>query len=367
MFQLVKKDANTKARLGALKTAHGDVRTPAFMPVGTQATVKALSGEDLKVSDIDIMLSNTYHLYLRPGEEIITQAGGLHEFCAWDRPILTDSGGFQVFSLARLMKLTEDGVAFSSHLDGSRHFFSPEDVVRLQRSFGSDIMMPLDVCAPYPCDRKRAAESVALTQRWAERSKAALGAPDGQMLFGIIQGSTYRDLREEAAGRITGLGFDGYAIGGVSVGEPPSLIYDIVEYTARHMPEDKPRYLMGVGTPPDFLEAVCRGVDMFDCVVPTRNGRSGTAFVNEGKLTLRNSAFAGDFRPIDEECDCYACRTHTRSYIRHLYNTDEILGLRLVSLHNIRFYAKLMANIRQAIADGGFEDFKREFLVKYRK
>jgi queuine tRNA-ribosyltransferase len=366
-YKVLKKDKTTKARRGVVSTPHGDVDTPTFMPVGTQATVKTLSNEDLKSSGINIILANTYHLYLRPGEGIIKEAGGLHDFCAWRGPILTDSGGFQVFSLATLMKIADKGAGFSSHIDGSKHFLAPEDVVRLQVSFGSDIMMPLDECVHYPCSKDKAADSVNLTTRWAERSIKArkeLARP-GQLLFGIIQGSTYLDLRKEAAERLIELGFDGYAIGGVSVGEPKDLIYEITEQTIKYMPEDKPRYLMGVGMPQDIFEAVSMGIDMFDCVVPTRNGRSGTAFTKNGKLPLRNTAYSTQFEPIDKECDCYTCRNHTRAYIRHLYNTDEILGLRLVSLHNIHFYAKLMVNIRKAIAEGKFTGFKEEFLKWY--
>lgn len=367
-LKIIKKDKGTRARCGTLTTAHGKIKTPAFMPVGTQATVKTLSNRDLIDSGIDIILSNTYHLYLRPGEEIIKKAGGLHGFSGWQGPILTDSGGFQVFSLATLMKVDEKGVGFSSHLDGSKHFLTPEDVVRLQTSFNSDIIMPLDECVHYPSSKDKAATSLDLTTRWAKRSAEARQAManKGHLLFGIIQGSTYMDLRKEAAQRLIEIGFDGYAIGGVSVGEPADLIYEITDNTTKYMPEDKPRYLMGVGTPPDIIEAVSMGIDMFDCVIPTRNGRSGTAFTKHGKLVLRNRAFAEDFLPIDKECTCFACKNHTRAYIRHLYNTDEILGLSLVSLHNIHFYAKLMSNIREAIKQGKFADFKKKFLAGYK-
>lgn len=371
-FKLLKKDKRTKARLGILKTAHGDVETPTFMPVGTQATVKTLSNRDLEDCGISIILSNAYHLYLRPGEKIIKAAGGLHKFCSWKKPILTDSGGFQIFSLATLMKVTEGGVRFSSHIDGSKHFLSPEDIIGLQVSLGSDIMMPLDECVHYPCSKDKTVDSVDLTARWAGRSKkehARLvdsGPTSGQLLFGIIQGSTYLDLRKEAAKTLIDMDFDGYAIGGVSVGEPEDLIYEIVKYTVDFIPENKPRYLMGVGMPPDLLEAISMGMDMFDCVVPTRNGRSGTAFTNDGKLPLRNARFVSEFQPIDKDCDCYTCKNHTRGYIRHLFNTDEILGLRLVSLHNIRFYARIMENIREAISSDRFVEFKEEFLRRYR-
>ncbi|MBL7068728.1 MAG: tRNA guanosine(34) transglycosylase Tgt [Candidatus Omnitrophica bacterium] len=364
-FKLIKKDKDTKARCGVLSTAHGDTKTPVFMPVGTQATVKTLSNEDLLRSGTDIILCNAYHLYLRPGEEIIKKAGGLHQFCGWKGPILTDSGGFQIFSLATLMKASDKGVGFSSHLDGSKHFLTPEDVIRLQRSFGSDIMMPLDECVHYPCSKERAADSLRLTTKWAQRSKKEHGLNARQLLFGIIQGSTYPDLRREGIEKLLEIGFDGYAIGGVSVGEPADLIYEIVDNATEYMPEDKPRYLMGVGTPADIFEAVSMGIDMFDCVIPTRNGRSGTAFTEEGKLVLRNREFSSDFEPIDRECKCYTCANHYRAYIRHLFNTDEILGLKLVSLHNIHFYAKLMDNIRTAIKTGRFKTFKEKFLKNY--
>ncbi len=365
-YKITKECRDTEARCGILKTAHGDVRTPVFMPVGTQATVKTLSNQDLIDSSAQMMLCNAYHLYLRPGEEIIKKAGGLHKFASWQRPILTDSGGFQVFSLAKLMKVTEEGVKFSSHLDGSKHFLSPEDVIRIETILGSDIMMPLDECAEYPCPKKKAKDSLDLTTKWAKRSRIAhRSAESNQMLFGIVQGSTYLDLRTEAAKRLIEIGFDGYAVGGVSVGEPKELIYEIVEHTTKSLPKDKPRYLMGVGTPIDIIEAVSRGIDMFDCVMPTRNGRSGTAFTRGGKLVLRNAGYSEDFRPIDEGCTCFTCKTHTRSYIRHLYNTDEILGLKLVSLHNIHFYATLMRNIRDAIDQDRFKEFKRDFLTQY--
>ena len=342
-----------------------------FMPVGTQATVKTLSSKDLMDSGSQTILANTYHLYLRPGKDIIEGAGGLHKFMNWNGPILTDSGGFQVFSLATLMKVRDEGVEFQSHIDGSKHFLSPEDVVDLQLSFGSDIIMPLDECVPYPCAEDRAGEAVEITTDWARRSKARFNANRAKspskkpLLFGIIQGSIYRNLREKSVEEITALNLDGYAIGGVSVGEKEKLIREIGTYTANLLPEEKPRYLMGVGVVADILEAVSSGVDMFDCVVPTRNARSGTAFTDKGKLNLRNSTFKDQFVSIDKGCSCYTCRNHTRAYIRHLFNTDEILGLRLVSLHNIHFYAKLMSTVRKAIKAGNFTKFKKEFLKKH--
>ena len=366
-MRVVKKDKNSGARYSILSTGHGDLELPAFMPVGTQATVKTLSNRDLLDSGVGIILCNAYHLYLRPGEDIIKQAGGLHKFCGWERPILTDSGGFQVFSLAKLMKVSDKGVEFSSHLDGSKHFLAPEDVIRLQVSFGSDIMMPLDECVHYPCAHNKALESLKLTIKWAKRSKEAKEQykAEKQLLFGIVQGSTYLDLRKTAVEELMKIGFDGYAIGGVSVGEPEDLIYEIVNKTIVHMPEDKPRYLMGVGTPLNLFEAVSMGIDMFDCVVPTRNGRSGTAFTAGGKLVLRNRGFVNDFKTIEEGCTCYTCKHHTRAYIRHLFNTDEILGLKLVSLHNIHFYATIMDKIRTAIKQDSFTEFKKSFLNKY--
>lgn len=373
-FKLIKKDKDSKARYGALTTLHGDVETPAFIPVGTQATVKTLSNQDLVDSGVSIILCNAYHLYLRPGEGVIKSAGGLHNFCGWKGPILTDSGGFQVFSLATLMKVNDRGVEFSSHLDGSKHFLTPEDVIRLQLSFKSDIMMPLDECIQYPCSKDKVMDSLKLTTKWAKRSKEAYklftngySLNTSQLLFGIIQGSTYLDLREKATTQLTDIGFDGYAIGGVSVGESADLIYEIVGHTTKYIPEDKPRYLMGVGRPQDIIEAVSMGVDMFDCVVPTRNGRSGTAFIPEGKLVLRNTGYSSDFNPIDKNCGCYTCKNYSRAYIRHLFNTDEILGLSLVSLHNIHFYAKLMDNIRKAIREDRFGEFKKEFLTNYNR
>ncbi len=363
MFTLISKDS--KARVGKLETAHGVVNTPCFMPVGTQATVKTLSHQDLVDCGAGIMLSNTYHLYLRPGIEVIKQAGGLHKFMSWNKPILTDSGGFQVFSLATLMKVKDEGVEFSSHIDGSRHFLTPEKVIELQQTFGSDIMMPLDEPVSYPCSKTKAKEALDRTIDWARRSKATAGGRE-QLLFGIVQGSSYQDLRKEAAEELAKIGFDGYAIGGVSVGEGEDLIYEVTEYTAEFLPEDKPRYLMGVGTPLDILEAVSMGVDMFDCVIPTRNGRNGTAFTKTGKLLLRNSKYTRDFTPIDEACGCFACRNYNRAYIRHLFNTEEMLGLRLVSLHNIYFYVMLMKEIRDAIAKEQFLGYKKEFEKIYK-
>ena len=368
MFKLIHKDKSSKARLGVIKTAHGEINTPVFMPVGTQGTVKAISNDELKGVGAEIILGNAYHLYLRPGLDIIRKAGGLHKFMGWSGPILTDSGGYQVFSLATLRKLTDEGAEFSSHIDGSKHLLTPEKVVDIQQALGSDIMMTFDECVHYPAARDYVEQSLALTTRWARRSKDYFEKrPNKQLLFGIVQGSAYLDLRKKAVEDLVAIGFDGYAIGGVSVGEPQNLIYEIAEYTASLLPEDKPRYLMGVGTPPDILEAIGHGCDMFDCVVPTRNGRNGQAFTWDGELQLRNAEYKEDFTPIDKDCGCFACRTHTRAYIRHLFNTEELLGLRLVSLHNLHFYVKLIQSSRKAIAEGRFAQFKDEFIKRRAK
>ncbi len=370
MFKLIHKDKSSNARLGVLETAHGEVNTPVFMPVGTQGTVKSVSNQELKDIGAEIILGNAYHLNMRPGLEIIRKAGGLHKFMGWDRPILTDSGGYQIFSLATLRKLSDEGAEFSSHIDGAKHFISPEKAVEIQRILGSDIMMILDECVHYPAARDYVEQSLELTTRWAARSKKYFNESDngqGQLLFGIVQGSTYLDLRKKAVDELLKIGFDGYAIGGVSVGEPEHLIQEIAAYTAPLLPENSARYLMGLGTPPDIISAIASGVDMFDCVVPTRNGRNGQAFTWDGDIQLRNAEYKEDFRPIDESCDCYACRNHTRGYIRHLFNTEELLGLRLVSLHNLHFYVKLIQLSRVAIKEDRFNNFKEEFLERYRK
>ena len=375
MFKIIAKDKNSKARAGELNTPRGVLKTPLFFPVATQASVKTLSNEDVKACGAQAILSNTYHLYLRPGIEILKKAGGLHKFIGWDRPILTDSGGYQVFSLATLMKVKEEGVEFQSHIDGSKHFLSPEDVIDLQLGFGSDIIMPLDECVHYPAEKDYARASLRLTNGWAERSKkrfavSGLRLADKQqqpLLFGIAQGATYLDLRKEAVERLFDIGFDGYAVGGVSVGEPDELVSEIAQYTLDLLPEKSPHYVMGVGTPVDILESVSRGADMFDCVMPTRNGRNGTAFTKEGKVILRNLQYIDDFGVIEEGCACLCCKGgYSRAYIRHLISASEILGLRLVSLHNIHFYVKLMQDIRAAINAGKFAEFKDRFLTQYR-
>jgi len=351
------------------------------MPVGTQATVKTLSNQELLDCGAQIILSNAYHLYLRPGGDIIEAAGGLHKFMGWDKPILTDSGGFQVFSLAVLRKVSDEGVEFQSHIDGSKHFLTPEKMVGFQMTLGSDIMMVLDECVHYPCEYDLAKRAVNRTLDWARRSKAVrssrsivhrakdenhgLSTIDHGLLFGIVQGASYKDLREECAKALVAMDFDGYALGGLAVGEPKEATREMTQFTAGLLPEGKPRYLMGVGTPQDLVESVASGIDMFDCVIPTRNGRNGTAFTRTGRVPLRNAENAKDFRPIEDGCGCYTCVTHTRGYIRHLFNVDEILGLRLVSLHNVYFYQSLMSRIRSSIKEGNFLKFKEEFLEKY--
>lgn len=335
------------------------------MPVGTQATVKTLTPEDLYSAGADIILSNTYHLHLRPGEDLIDQAGGLHTFMNWKRGLLTDSGGFQVFSLKGLRKIDNNGVHFSSHIDGSRHYLTPEIVVAIQEKLGADIAMCFDECAPYPCSYEEAERAVERTSLWAARCKDSHNRPD-QALFGIVQGNIFPDLRERSAREITALDFPGYALGGLSVGEPKAQMYTILDSVGEWLPQHKPRYLMGVGAPEDLVEAVRRGIDMFDCVLPTRLARHGTAFTRSGKIVVRNAGFAYDFTPIDPDCDCYVCRNYTRAYIRHLIKAGEILAHRLLSFHNVYFLLKLMGDIRKAILEDEFKDFYTKFLSHYR-
>jgi len=365
MFKLIHQDKNSRARLGKLNTAHGEIDTPCFMPVGTQGAVKTLSPAELEEAHTQVMLCNAYHLFLRPGIEVIRRSGGLHKFISWDKPILTDSGGYQIFSLALLRKVSDKGVEFQSHIDGMRHLLSPEDIIDMQSGLGSDIMMPLDECVHYPCSKDHARQAMERTVDWARRSKQS--AEKKQLLFGIVQGSSYQDLRKECVEKITGIGFAGYAIGGVSVGEPKNLGNDIVSFTVGFLPHDKPRYVMGVGLPEDIVEAVDSGIDMFDCVVPTRYGRNGTAFTSEGKVVVRNSPYIQDSGPLDKHCQCYACKNFSRAYLRHLFNAEEMLGLRLVSLHNINFYLHLMHQIREAVKKDEFVSFKRDFLSSYLK
>jgi queuine tRNA-ribosyltransferase len=362
-FTLNHTDGN--ARCGAFVTDHGTFQTPAFMPVGTQGSVKAVSQRSLCEVGSEIILSNTYHLYLRPGMEILRDAGGLHKFMNWEKPILTDSGGYQVFSLSDLRTIEENGVEFRSHLDGSLHTFTPEGVVDIQRSIGSDIMMVLDECAPYPCDKDYAASSSAMTLRWAERCRKRLIGTDrsydhDQTLFAIVQGSVYPDLRQDSARALVDMDFEGYAIGGLAVGESAEEMYDIVSICTDVLPKEKPRYLMGVGTPENLLEAIERGVDMFDCVLPTRNGRNAMLFTRRGAMNISNAKFKNDFNPIDEECLCYTCRTFTRAYLRHLFQVKEILGLELATIHNLYYYQWLMREARGAIAQGRFSRWKQD-------
>ena len=364
-YELLHVDKNSGARRGVIHTPHGDIQTPVFMPVGTQATVKALTPEELKDLNAQIILSNTYHLFLRPGHELVKQAGGLHGFMNWDRPILTDSGGFQVFSLGALRKIREEGVDFRSHLDGSKKFISPEIAMEIEEALGADIIMAFDECCPYPSTYEYTKKSMQRTTRWAKRCKEAHTITDKQGLFGIIQGGFYKDLREQSAKELIELDFPGYAIGGISVGEPKEEFLDILYHTAPLMPENKPRYLMGVGSPDYLIEAALAGIDMCDCVLPTRIARHGTAMTSKGKVVVRNATYEKDFSPIDDECDCYACKNYTRAYIRHLLNTKEILGVRLLSIHNLRFLTKLMERVRIEIENDNLLNFKNEFYNKY--
>ena len=363
-FELIKKDACSQARLGILHTPHGDIETPIFMPVGTQATVKGVSPQELRDVQAQIILSNTYHLFLRPGEQIIKEAGGLHRFMAWERPVLTDSGGFQVFSLAGLNKITEEGVAFASHIDGSRKFLSPEVSMQVQQDLGSDIAMAFDECSPYPCDHAYAKEAMGRTHRWALRCLKAHTRKD-QALFGIVQGSVYADLRLESAKFMADLDCVGYGIGGLSVGEPKPVMYDLLDLLNEAMPREKPRYLMGVGSPDCLIEGALRGVDMFDCVLATRIARNGSVFTRTGRLVLRNAKYERDFTPIEQDCQCYACRHFSRAYIRHLMKAGEMMGARLCSIHNLHFLLKLMNDVRSHIQNDTLVQFKNEFFEKY--
>ncbi|MGY6410451.1 MAG: tRNA guanosine(34) transglycosylase Tgt [Alkalilacustris sp.] len=346
-----------RARLGVISTPRGEIRTPAFMPVGTAATVKAMRPEEVRGTGADILLGNTYHLMLRPGAERVARLGGLHQFMGWDRPILTDSGGFQVMSLAGLRKLTEEGVTFKSHIDGSRQMLSPERSMEIQRLLGSDIVMAFDECTPFPADEATALASMRLSMRWAQRSRDAFGDRPGYALFGIQQGSVFPDQRAESAEALRTIGFDGYAVGGLAVGEGQEAMFGVLDYAPGQLPEDKPRYLMGVGKPDDILGAVQRGIDMFDCVLPTRSGRTGQAFTRRGAVNLKNARHADDPRPLDEGCGCPACGRYSRAYLHHLVRSGEILGLMLLTHHNLQYYQDLMAGIRGAIADGRLEAF----------
>lgn len=363
-FSILHEDKASRARIGLLQTAHGTVETPIFMPVATQASVKTMTPEEVRQVGGRIILSNTYHLYLRPGHELIREGGGLHKFMNWDGPILTDSGGFQVFSLGPLRKISEEGVLFRSHIDGSEHFFSPEKAVEVQEALGSDIAMVFDECAPYPCTYEYAVEALERTTRWAERCVKAHSRED-QALFGIVQGSVFDDLRKRSALELVELDLPGYAIGGLSVGEPKELMYQMLDVTTDLLPSKKPRYLMGVGSPDCLVEGVVRGIDMFDCVLPTRIARNGTALTHQGKIVVRNAQYARDFNPIDPTCNCYACRNYSRAYIRHLIKAGEILGIRLTTIHNLHFIQRLMAEIRDAIREGELLAYRDNFMKNY--
>ena len=363
-YELIHTCAQSGARLGVLHTPHGDIQTPIYMPVGTAAVVKAMTSREMEEIGTQILLSNTYHLHLRPGEDLVAEAGGLHRFMDWRKPILTDSGGFQVFSLAGIRTIAEEGVTFQSHLDGSRQFIGPETSMDIQQKLGADIAMAFDVCSPYPCDYDTAKANMERTHRWAQRCKEHHTRED-QALFGIVQGAFYKDLRIESAKTLSDMDFIGYGIGGLSVGEPKPIMYEMLEEMMPYMPAHKPRYLMGVGTPDCLIEGVLRGIDMFDCVLATRIARNGTALTSAGRLVVRNAQYARDFGPIDPECDCYACTHFSRAYVRHLIKAGEITGGRLLSIHNLRFLIRLMERVRQAIAEDRFLDFRKEFYAKY--
>ena len=383
MFELLSRDDTSKARRGRLTTPHGVIETPAFMPVGTQGSVKAVSSRELVELEAQIVLGNTYHLFVRPGLDVIRKFGGLHRFMNWDGPILTDSGGYQIFSLAKLRKITEEGVNFQNHIDGSPAFISPEIAMEIQATLGSDIAMVLDECPPWPCEYDYASRSLEMTHRWAKRclsvaagvspapslSAADTAATTGgkqQMVFGIVQGATFEELRRTSAQTLAAMDFDGYAIGGVSVGEPEPEMMSAVEWSEPHLPENKPRYAMGLGTPAQLIELIARGIDMFDCVLPTRLARNATAFTTSGTLNLRNSEFTAQTGPVEEGCACEACRGYSRAYIRHLLKAEEILGLRLLSIHNLHFYLDLMKRARAAIEDGSFPEFRNRFVSGYK-
>ncbi len=369
-FKLIKKSSQNNARLGKIYTAHGEINTPVFMPVGTQATVKTLTPEELDSIGVEVILGNVYHLYLRPGDSLIKEAGGLHKFMHWEKPILTDSGGYQIFSLSELRKITEEGAEFKSHIDGSSQFLTPEKVIGIQRNLGSDIIMVFDECIPYPCAYDYAVQSMERTVRWAKRAKQEfinhqISNVNKQLLFGITQGGMYKDLRRQSAEKTIEIDFDGYALGGLSVGEPKDLMFEVLDDSLSIFPIDKPRYLMGVGTPEDLWQSVELGIDMFDCVMPTRNARNGQAFTTYGKVVIKNAQYKKDFRPLDLECDCYTCRNYNRAYLQHLFQSGEILALKLNTLHNLYFMVKSIFNIRNAILEDKFGEEKKKFLAKY--
>lgn len=362
-FTLTARSSECPARCGELATMHGTIRTPVFMPVGTQATVKGMTPENLRELGAQIILANTYHLLIRPGHALIGDLGGLHTFMNWSGPILTDSGGFQIYSLQELARIREEGATFKSHLDGASHFLSPEKAVEVQETLGSDIMMCLDTCIPYPATRAQAEQATALTARWAARCRQARKKP-GHLLFGIIQGGMYPDLRTRAVEEIVGIGFDGYALGGLSVGEPREVMYGLTGHTAALLPEGRAKYVMGVGTPEDLVECVFRGIDMFDCVMPTRNARNGMLFTSQGKLVIKNSCYYNDAQPVDETCDCYTCRHYSRAYLRHLYMAREIMAALLNTIHNLHYYVHLMADMSRAIREDRFLSFRDEFYAR---
>ncbi|MFD0962354.1 tRNA guanosine(34) transglycosylase Tgt [Paenibacillus chungangensis] len=364
-YEFIKQCKQSGARLGRVHTPHGIIDTPTFMPVGTQATVKTMSPEELKAMDAHIILSNTYHLFLRPGHDIVRKAGGLHKFMNWDRPILTDSGGFQVFSLSAMRKITEEGVQFRSHLNGDKLFIGPETAMEIQNALGSDIMMAFDECPPYPAEYEYVKQSTERTSRWAERCLKSHARPQDQALFAIVQGGMHEDLRVQSAKDLTSMDFPGYAIGGLSVGEPKHLMYEVLDYTVPHLPSDKPRYLMGVGSPDALVEGAIRGIDMFDCVLPTRIARNGTTMTSGGRLVIRNAKFSEDFGPLDPNCSCYTCTNYSRAYIRHLLKADETFGIRLTTYHNLHFLLQLMRDVRQAIMEDRLLDFRDSFFEAY--
>jgi len=364
-YEHIKTCKQTGARLGIVHTPHGSFETPAFMPVGTQATVKTMSPEELKAMGAGIILSNTYHLWLRPGNEIVKEAGGLHTFMNWDRPILTDSGGFQVFSLSKFRDIKEEGVHFRNHINGDKLFLSPEKAMEIQNDLGADIMMAFDECPPFPATHEYMKASVERTSRWAERCLEAHGRPNDQGLFGIVQGGEFEDLRKQSARDLVSMDFPGYAIGGLSVGEPKDIMNKVLDFTTPLLPQDKPRYLMGVGSPDSLIDGAIRGIDMFDCVLPTRIARNGTLMTSEGRLVVKNAKYERDFGPLDPNCDCYACKNYSRAYIRHLIRAGETFGIRLTSYHNLHFLLNLMEQVRQAIREDRLGDFREEFFEQY--
>ena len=364
-YELIKKDSRTKARRGRVNTPHGPIETPVFMPVGTAGTVKAMKPEEVRDMGAQIILGNTYHLYLRPGHEVVKAAGGLHKFMNWERAILTDSGGFQVFSLGAMRKISEEGVEFRSHIDGSKHMLSPEKSMEIQNALGSDIMMAFDECAPYPADRNYVKNSLERTTRWLKRCKEYHKNTEQQSLFGIMQGGMYKDLRKQSAEEIVELDLPGYAIGGLSVGEPKEIMYEVMDDCVDYLPADKPRYLMGVGSPDCLFEGVERGIDMFDCVLPTRIARHGMAMTSQGRGNIKNAKYERDFTPLDPNCDCYTCRNYSKAYLRHLFKSDEILSSMLMTTHNLHFLVNTMAGIRKAIEEDRFLEYKKEFYDSY--